>query len=57
MTGWRYPPNSSVGPDGKAYATDGGEVRWLGGECAACIAGGQPDLFRIGGDGSADPRT
>ena len=29
----------------RAKATDGSEVRWLGDECAHCIATDQQDLF------------
>ena len=38
LAGWRYPPRRDVCPHGKAYATDGGEARWLGAACEPCIA-------------------
>ena len=43
LAGWRYPPQRDVCPHGKAYATDDGVVRWLGGECESCIAVGEPE--------------
>lgn len=32
---------------GKAHAVGGGEAQWLGGECAPCVADGQPEVFRV----------
>ena len=46
LAGWRYPPQRDVCPHGKAYATDGGVVRWLGGECGRCIAMGERECLR-----------
>ena len=34
-------------PHGKPDAADGGEARWLGGECGPCVADGQPQVFRV----------
>ena len=50
LAGWRYPPNRRVCPHGNAYANDGSSVRWLASDCARCVAGEQPGLFRIGDD-------
>jgi len=47
LVGDRLPPNREICPHGNAYATDGGEVRWLRGACAPCIAKGEPELLAI----------
>ena len=47
LAGGRLPPNREICPHGNPYATDDGEVRWLGGACAPCIAKGEPELLGI----------
>ena len=42
LVGSRLPPNREICPHGNPYATDDGEVRWLRGACAPCIAKGEP---------------
>lgn len=47
VVGRRLPPNREICPHGNPYATDDGEVRWLRGPCAPCIAKGEPELLSI----------
>lgn len=47
VVGGRLPPNREICPHGNPYATDDGEVRWLRGACAPCIAKGEPELLSI----------
>ena len=45
LLGFPFPPNRGLCPHGNGYENDDGTLRWLGGECAPCIAGGGPEAF------------
>ena len=45
--GLRYPPNREICPHGNPYATHDGNVQWLRGVCAPCVAKGEPELLDI----------
>ncbi len=51
LLGFPFPPNRGLCPHGNGYENDGGTLRWLGGECAPCVAGGGPEAFGPGHPG------